>query len=172
MPNALDITIDYDNGMVQSILIDGWPPDVPFPRIELVDRKSASFDAPTSGAEHADLSTPSGMEIHLPKALAHIRALGIEYICIEYAGRNGEGSLRLDAFQPSKQADRPAHFLSQQVAQEVKDFFFSVLFDRHPDCFETWGSTGVFRWFIAPERVVHRHDPRHLDAQTIVYHGL
>lgn len=172
MPDTLDITLALDEGMVQSIIIDGWPPHIPFPRIQVIDRDGATVDTGSAITRSTPAPEPAGLTSHLPDAVAHLKALGIEYVLVEYQGDNGKGHMKLSAFQPTKIHDCAAPFISQRVSNEIKAFFHSVLLDRHPDCFDSWGSTGVFRWFLDPERLVHRHESGRFDSRTFIYHGL
>ena len=172
MPNALDITLTLDGGLVQSIFIDGWPSDVPFPRIQVMDSAGAAVDTGSAASQSAPAPESASMTSHLPDAVAHLKVLGIEYVLVEYQGNNGKGHMKLSGFQPSKLHDRAAPFISQAIANEIKAFFHLILLDRHPDCFDSWGSTGVFRWFLEPERLVHRHESGRFDSRTFVYHGL
>lgn len=172
MPEALDITLTLDSGLVQSILIDGWPANVPFPRIQVMDSDGTAIDTGPAFTRSSSAPELVGMASHLPDAVAQLKILGIEYVLVEYQGSNGRGQMKLCGFQPSKLHDRAAPFISQGVSNEIKAFFHSILADRHPDCFDSWGSTGVFRWFLEPERLVHRHESGRFDSRTFVYHGL
>ncbi len=167
MSQLLDITISFKGNMVQSILIEDWPTKMPLPRVVVLDNERAACAASMAPDEHAPVGAT--MKQNLPDVLRCLKLRGIEYVRVSYLG--GFGDARVDLFIPPKSNGRQPYFIPAETANQLKNFFIALLESRHPECFDALGSSGVFRWMIDPEVLVHRHTA-HASQRTFVYHGL
>jgi hypothetical protein len=112
------------------------------------------------------------LSVCVPGLTARLRALGISYVRMEYAGAGGRGDfihmeyLRADG-TGLRHADPTVHSTALQA------IFRYLLTTRHSNWAERDGSTGDFRWDLSTDSLIHTHYIRGPNGnERIAHHDL
>ena len=112
------------------------------------------------------------LSVCVPGLTARLRALGISYVRMEYAGAGGRGDF-IHKEYPKADGTDFSHSDPAVHSTALEAIFRHLLTTRHSNWAELDGSTGDFRWDLSTDSLIHTHYIRGPNGnERIAHHDL